>query len=86
MYEVYINSLLNELMNHCYAISINQLILPSLSFPDDIALLPLYPIFLTSLMGIYSTKYRYEFNHTKSGAVTYGETKPVHFEEMEERE
>ena len=34
----------------------------------------------------YSIKWRYEFNHTKSGVVTYGETKPVHFEEMKERE
>ena len=34
----------------------------------------------------YSTKWRYEFNRTKSGIVTYGETKPVHFEEMKERE
>ena len=31
-------------------------------------------------------KHRYEFNHTKSGVVTYGETKPVHFKEMKERE
>ena len=89
MYKVYINSLLNELTNHCYAISINQLSLPSPSFADDIALLALYPTFLTSLMGMcykYSTKWRYEFNHTKSGVVTYGETKPVHFEEIKERE
>ena len=88
-YKVYINSLLNELTNHCYAISINQLSLHSPSFADDIALLALYPTFLTSLMGMcyeYSTKWRYEFNHTKSGVVTYGETKPVHFEEMKERE
>ena len=89
MYKVYINSLLNELTNHCYAISINQLNLPSPSFTDDIALLALYLTFLTSLMGTcykYSTKWRYEFNHTKSGVVTYGGTKPVHFEEMKERE
>ena len=89
MSKVYINSLLNELTNHCYAISINQLSLPSRSFSDDIALLALYPTFVTSLMGMcykYSTKWRYEFNHTKSGVVTYGETKPVHFEEMKERE
>ena len=33
-----------------------------------------------------STKWRYEFNHTKSGVVTFGETKPAHFEEMKERE
>ena len=58
-------------------------------FADDIALLALNPTYLTSLMGIcckYSTKWRYEFNHTKSGVITYGETKPVHFEEMKERE
>ena len=89
MYKVYINSLLNELTKHCYAVSINQLSLPSPSFADDIALFALYPTFLTSLMGMcykYSTKWRYEFNHTKSGVVTYGETKPVHFEEMKELE
>ena len=89
MYNVYINSLLNELTNHCYAISINELSLPSPSFADDIALLALYPTFLTSLIVMcckYSTKWRYEFNHTESGVVTYGETKPVHFEEMKERE
>ena len=64
--------------------------MPSPSFADHIALLALYPTFITSLMGgmcyKYSTKWRYEFNHTKSGVVTYGETKPVHFEEMKERE
>ena len=89
MYNVYIDSLLNEVTNHCYAISINQLSLPSPSFADDIALLALYPTFMTSLMGMYykySTKWRYEFNHTKSGVVTYSETKPIHVEEMKERE
>ena len=89
MYRIYINSLLNELTNHCYAISINQLSLPSPSFADDIALHAFYPTFLTSLMGMCykcSTKWRCEFNHTKSGVVTYGKTKPVHFEEMKERE
>ena len=53
-----------------------------------IALLPFYPTSLTSLMGMcykHSTKWRYEFNHTESGVVTYGETKPVHLEEMKER-
>ena len=74
---------------HCYAISINQISLPSPSFADDIALLALYPTFLRSLICMcykYNTKWRYEFNHTKSGVVTCGETKPVHFEEMKERE
>ena len=89
VYKVYINCLLNELTSHCHAISINRLNLPSPSFVDDIALLALYPTFLTSLMSMYykySTKWRYEFNHTKSCVVTYGETKTVHFEEMKERE
>ena len=89
MHKVYINGLLNELTNHCYAISINQLNLPSPPFADDIALLAFYPTFLTSLTGMcykYSTKWLYEFNHTKSGVVTYGETEPGHFEEMKERE
>ena len=60
-----------------------------LSFADGIALLALYLTFLTSLMGMcynYSTKWRYEFNQSKSGVVTYGHIKPVHFEEMKERE
>ena len=52
MSKVYINSFFNELTNHCYAISINQLSLPSPSFADDIALLALYPTFLTSPMGM----------------------------------
>ena len=83
MYKVYINSLLNELTNHCYAISINQLSLPSPSFADDIALLALFPTSQTSLMGMcykHITKWRYEFDHTKSGVMTYGETNPVHFQ------
>ena len=32
-----------------------------------------------------SYQWQYEFNHTKGDAITYGETKPVHFEEMKER-
>ena len=79
---------MNELTNHCYAISINQLSFPSPSFADDIAVLASYPTLLTSLMGMcykYSRKWRYEFDHTKSGIVTYDEIKPVHFEEMKER-
>ena len=81
MYKVYINSSLNELTSHCYALSINRFSLPSPSFADDIALLALYPTFLTSLTNIcyeYSTKWRCEFNHTK--------VKPVHCEETKGRE
>ena len=63
MYKVYIDSLLIELTNHCYVISINQLSLPSPSFADDIALLAFYLTFLTFLSWICATK---------SGVVTFG--------------
>ena len=45
MYKVYIDSLLKVLTDHCYAISINRLSLPSQSFADDIFLPALYPSF-----------------------------------------
>ena len=34
----------------------------------------------------YSVTWRYEFNHTKSGVVTFGENKPIHSRLMKERE
>ena len=34
----------------------------------------------------YGIKWRYEFNHTESGVVTFGETKPSHSKSMKERE
>ena len=55
-------------------------------FADDISLLVLYPTFLQHLMNIayeYSLKWRYEFNNI-SGIVTYGESKPSHFANMQE--
>ena len=64
-YKVYINSLLKALSNHCYAISVNSVSLPSLSFADDISLLALYSSFLETLMNIcrkYGINWRYEFN------------------------
>ena len=86
-----INSLLKVLTDHCYAISINRLSLPFPSFADDIPLLALYPSFLETFMNIchtyaYGETWRYEFNHTKSGVVTFGETKPIHSQLMRERE
>ena len=89
MYKVYINSLLKALSDHCYAISINSVSLPSPSFVDDISLLALYPSFLKTFMNIchkYGIKWRYEFNHTKSGVVTFGENEPLHSKSMKERE
>ena len=85
MYKVYVNGLLCLLTNHCYAIFINGLQIPSPSFADDITLLELHRSFLKTFMSIcykYGIKWRYEFNHSKTGIVTFGESKPQHFESM----
>ena len=89
MYKVYVNGLLNVLYNNCYAILINGLRVPSLSFAGDISLLTLHQSFLETFMNIcnsYSIKWRYDFDHSKSGTVTFGETKPQHFESLRNRE
>ena len=46
------NGLLCVLTNHCYAIFINELRIPSPSFADDITLLALHPSFLGTFMTI----------------------------------
>ena len=87
MYKVYINSLLNTLAEHSHAISVNCLRLTS--FADDLTLLALFPTFLKVFMNIchqYSVTWRYEFNHLKSGVVTFGEAKSVHSRLLTERE
>ena len=64
MYKVCINGILCVLTNHCYAIFINGLRIPS---------------FLKTFMSIcykYGIKWRHGFNHSKSGIVTFGESKP----------
>ena len=89
MYKVYVNGLLCVLTNHYYAIFINGIRIPSPSFADDITLLALHPSFLKTFMSIcykYGIKWRYVFNHSKSGIVTFGESKPQHFESMKNRE
>ena len=89
MYKVYINSLLKELSDHCFAISINTLQKPAPSFADDICLNALHQSLLKILMNKYhnySKKWRYEFNHSKSGVITFSETKPIHCKSMKERE
>ena len=88
MYKVNVNGLLCVLTNHCYAIFINVLRILSPSFADDITLLALHPSFLKTFMSIcykYGIKWKYEFNHSKSGIVTFGESKPQHFESMKNR-
>ena len=89
MYKVYINALLNALTNHVYEIFINGLRVFFLSFADDISLLTAQQSFLAVLMHTcyyYSLKWRYEFNSSKSGVVTFGETKAVHYQSMKTRE
>ena len=89
MYKVYVNGLLTVLSNHCYAILTNGLRVPSPSFADEISLLTLHPSFLKTFMNtcnLYGIKWRYDFNHSKSGVVTFGETKPHHFESLKNRE
>ena len=89
MYKVYVNGLLTVLSNHCYAILINGLRVPFPSFADDTSLLTLHPSFLKTFMSIcnrYGIEYRYDFSHSKSGVVTFGETKQHHFESLKNRE
>ena len=51
MYKVYINSLLKELSDHCFAISISTLRMPAPSFADDICLIALHQSLLKILMN-----------------------------------
>ena len=58
------------------------------TFADDLTLLELFPSFLQHLMSIvfnFSIKWRYEFNHTKSGVVVFGESKIQHAKNMMSR-
>ena len=84
--RIYINSLLKVLTDYNFAIPINRLSLPLLSFADDISLLALYPSFLETFMNVCHKYGRYEFNHTKNGFVTFGETKPIHSQSTKKRE
>ena len=87
MYKVYINSLLKEQSDHCFAISISTLRMLAPSFADDICLIALHQSLLKILMNKcynYSKTWRYEFNHSKSGVVTFGE--PIHFKSVKECE
>ena len=80
---------LNALSNHAYALNINSLSLPSPSFADDIFLLAIPPFFPRVLMQMcycYSLKWRYEFNNSKSGVVTFGESWVVHCNSMKGRQ
>ena len=87
LYKVYIIGLLNELTQHSCALSLNSVSLTPPSFANDISLLSIYPTFLSIFMNLcyaYCIKWRYEFNHVKSGIVTFGESKHMHSDAMKE--
>ena len=90
MYKVYINGLLRTLSDHCLAISIDTLSLPSGTLfcgrCHTACFVPIFPEALMSICYDYSVTWRYEFNHSKSGIVTFGETKPIHAQSLKERE
>ena len=89
MYKVHVIGLLTVLSNHSYAILINRLRVPSSSFADNISLLTLHSSFLKTFINIcnhYGIKWSYDFNHSKSGVVTFGETKPHRSESLKNRE
>ena len=81
IYKVSINGLLKTLSEHCFAISIKSLSLPSQSFADDVTILALFPSFLQTLMNLCqdcSLRWRFQFSRIKSGVVSFGECKPIH--------
>ena len=89
MYKVYINSLPKELPDHCFSISITTLRMPAPSFADDDCLTDFHQSLLKILMHKchnYSKTWRYEFNHSKSGVINFGETKPIHCKSMKGHE
>ena len=74
MYKVYVDGILCVINNHCFAIFINGLRIPSPSLADDITLHALHPSFFKTFMSIcykYGIKWRYEFNYSKSGIVLH---------------
>ena len=80
-------SLLKRAYTALSALSLYSISLTSPSFADDISLLSIYATFLSYLMNpCYADriKWRYEFNHIKSGIVTFGESKRMHSETMKE--
>ena len=89
IYKVYVNGQLCVITNHCYAIFINGLSTPSPSFADDITLLTLHPSFLKTFMNIcYKCGIEMEIRiqSFQERIVTFGESKPQHFESMKNRE
>ena len=85
LYKVFINRLLIIISNYPFSLSIENIPVGCPTFADDLTLLALFPSFLQHLMSIvfdFSIKWRYEFNHNKSGVVVLGESKIQHAKNM----
>ena len=85
LYKVFINRLLIIISNDPFSLSIENIPVGCPTFADDLTLLALFPSFLQHLMSIvfdFSIKWRYEFNHNKSGVVVLGESKIQHAKNM----
>ena len=88
LYKVFINRLLLIISNDPFWLSIENIPVGCPTFADDLTLLALFPSFLQHLMSIvfdFSIKWRYEFNHTKSGVVVIGESTIQHAKNMMSR-
>ena len=82
MYRVYVNELIKIVADCECSFSIGPLKLGSPTFADDMTLLTLFATVLQLLMDKafrYSQKWRFNYNETKSGVVTFGDHGPHHF-------
>ena len=88
LYKVFINRLLFIISNNPFSLSVENMSVGCPTFADDLILLALFRSFLQHLMSIvfdFSIKWRYEFNHIKSGVVVFGESKIQHAKNMMSR-
>ena len=88
LYKVFFSRLLLIISNDPFSLSIKNIPVGCPTFADDLTLLALFPSFLQHLMSIvcdFSIKWRYEFNHTKSGVVVFGESTIQHAKSMMSR-
>ena len=88
LYKLFINHLLFIISNDPFSLSIENIPVGWPTFVDDLTLLTLFPSFLQHLMSIvfdFSIKWCYEFNHTKSRVIVFGESKIQHAKNMMSR-
>ena len=84
LYKVFINHLLIIISNDPFSLSIENIPVGCPTFADNLTLLAPFPSFLQfmSIVFDFSIKWRYEFNHNKSGVLVLGESKIQHAKNM----